>query len=196
MKHVSSCQVFLIFCADFYRASLAYQKNGKSLEELDKYVKKPNSLILGSQDVGLAMGYATICAESLGLSVCPVGVVRVKSLEIIKELKLPKYVIPIGGLCLGYPDDDPGLKPRLPIDAVFFEEKYDTEKAKTGIDQFDETYHKYLKERGSDARDSNWSKSLIEYMKKEINLVLKIWKCSNNKDILMINNIKYYYMKY
>ena len=78
MKHVSSYPVFLVFCADFYLASLAFQKNGKSLDELDKYVNKPNSLILGSQDVGLAMGYATICAESLGLSVCPVGVLCVK----------------------------------------------------------------------------------------------------------------------
>ena len=77
MKHVSSCLVFLIFCADFYRASLTFQKNGKSLEELDKYVNKPNSVILGSKDVGLSMDYATICAESLGLSVCPVGIVRV-----------------------------------------------------------------------------------------------------------------------
>ena len=84
------------------------------------------------------------------------------SLEIIKDLKLPKYVIPIGGLCVGYPDDDPGLKPRLPMSAVFFEEKYDSDKAKAGIDEFDETYQKYLKERGSGARDSNWSKSVVD----------------------------------
>lgn len=75
MKHVSSCPVFLVFYTDFYRASFAFQKNGKSLVELDKYVNKPNSVILGSQDVGLSMAYATICAESLGLSVCPVGVI-------------------------------------------------------------------------------------------------------------------------
>ena len=74
-------------------------------------------------------------------------VVRVNSLEIIKELNLPKYVIPIGGLYLGYPDDDPGLKPRLPMSAVFFEEKYDTEKAKAGIDEFDETYQIFKRKR-------------------------------------------------
>ena len=162
MKHVSSCKVFLVFCADFYRASLAYQKNGQSLDDFTKYVTKPNSVILGSTDVGLSMAYAIATAESLGISVCPVGVVRVHSLEIIKELQLPKYVVPIAGLCLGYADDDPGLKPRLPMSAVFFEEKYDKEKAKQGVDEFDETYHKYLKERGPGARDSNWTKSLID----------------------------------
>ena len=38
------------------------------------------------------------------------------------------------GLCVGYLDDDPGLKPRMPMKAVFFENKYDTEKAKAGME--------------------------------------------------------------
>ena len=48
------------------------------------------------------------------------------------------------------------------MSTVYFEEKYDTENAKAGIDEFDETYQKYLKGRDSGARDSNWSKSIID----------------------------------
>ena len=54
------------------------------------------------------------------------------------------------------------MKPRLPMNAVFFNEQYDTEKAKAGIDEYDETYKKYLAGRGSNTRDSNWSKSISD----------------------------------
>ena len=66
------------------------------------------------------------------------------------------------GLCVGYPDDDPGLKPRMPMNAVFFEDKYDVEKAKAGVDEYDEIFKKYLAERPNNSRDSNWSKSISD----------------------------------
>ena len=69
---------------------------------------------------------------------------------------MPKYVIPLIGLCIGYPDDNPQIKPRLPMEAICF----DVEKAKAGIDEYDETYKKYSKEIGSNTRDSNWSSSV------------------------------------
>ena len=106
------------------------------------------------------MQNAVVAAESMGLGTVDIGAIRYKSLEVVKELNLPKYVIPICGLCVGYPDDDPGIKPRLPMSAVCFEGKYDTEKAKAGIDEYDETMKNYLAKRETNARDSNWSKSI------------------------------------
>ena len=41
-----------------------------------------------------------------------------------------------------------------------FENKYNVENAKTGVDEYDEIMKKYLAERDSNARDSNWSKSI------------------------------------
>ena len=46
------------------------------------------------------------------------------------------------------------------MNAVCFDEKYDTDKAKAGIDEYDETFKKYLSERGSNARESNWTQSI------------------------------------
>ena len=48
------------------------------------------------------------------------------------------------------------------MSAVFFEEKYDTEKAKSGIDEYDKTYKKYLSERSSNNRDTAWSKKISD----------------------------------
>jgi FMN reductase [NAD(P)H] len=159
-QYISSCSVFLVFCADFYRISIAFEKSGKTKEDFEKYITHIDTLIVGSHDVGIALQNATVAAESLGLGTVDIGAIRGKSLEVAKELNLPKYVIPLVGLCVGYPDDDPGVKPRLPMSAVCFDNKYDTEKAKAGVEEYDVTYQKYLSERDTNARDSNWSKSI------------------------------------
>ena len=161
-KYIGACSVFLIFCSDFYRISLAFEKAGKSKESFQEYVTHIDTLMIGSHDVGIALQNAVVAAESLGLGTVDIGGVRIHSIELTKELKLPKYVIPIVGLCVGYADGDPGLKPRLPMSAVFFNEEYDTKKAKDGIDEYDETYKKYLAGRGSNTRDSNWSQSISD----------------------------------
>ena len=135
-------------------------KAGKKKEDFEKYMSNIDTLLIGSHDVGIALQNATVAAESMGLGTCHIGAIRNKPLEIVKLLNLPKYVIPLIGLTVGYPDDDPGLKPRLPPKAVCFGEKYNTENAKAGIDEYDETFKKYLAERESNARDSNWSQRI------------------------------------
>ena len=165
-KFISECSVFLIFCADFYRVSLAFEKEGKSKESFEKYITQLDTIMLGAHDVGIAIQNATVAAESLGLGTVDIGAVRIKILEIAKELNLPKYSLPMIGLCIGYPDDNPAIKPRMPMKAVFFEEKYDTEKAKAGVDEYDETFKKYLSTRETNARDNNWSKSISDFYTK------------------------------
>jgi FMN reductase [NAD(P)H] len=128
--YISTCSVFLVFCADFYRISLAFEKAGKSKEDFEKYITNIDTLIVGSHDVGIAIQNATVAAESLGLGTVDIGYIRFNSLEVTKELNLPKYAIPLIGLCVGYPDDDPGLKPRLPAKAVCFEENMILQKLK------------------------------------------------------------------
>ena len=160
--HVGSCAAFLVFCADYYRLSLAFEKAGKKKEDFEKYMSNIDTLLIGSHDVGIALQNATVAAESMGLGTCHIGAIRNKPLEIVKLLNLPKYVIPLVGLTVGYPDDDPGLKPRLPPKAVCFGEKYSTENAKAGIDEYDETFKKYLAQRESNPRDCNWSQRISD----------------------------------
>ena len=84
----------------------------------------------------------------MGLDIYHIGAIRNKPFEIVKLLNLPKYVIPLVGLTFGYPDDDPGLKQRLPPKAVCFGEKYSYKNAKAGFDdEYDEILKNiYLKE--------------------------------------------------
>jgi len=142
-KHVDNSPAFLVFCADFYRAKLASEMEGKDFKAIDDI----DTLLIGATDVGLAMQNAITAAESLGLGTVPIGGIRRNSLQVIEFLQLPTYVIPIAGLCVGYPDEDPGLKPRLPLKSILQEEKYDKNQ-QPFIEDYNDTYKEYLKNRG------------------------------------------------
>jgi FMN reductase [NAD(P)H] len=147
--------VFLLFVSDFYRAKLAAEKNGVDLVITENL----ESIMVGCVDVGLAMGNAIGAAESLGLGIVPIGGIRKEPKEIIKLLDLPEYVFPVAGLVVGYPDGESSLKPRLPKEAVYHEEKYN-KNLKEVIDIYDKEISEYMKERTSGQSDRNWSQTI------------------------------------
>ena len=83
-EYISTCSVFLVFCADFYRVSIGFEKAGKTKEDFEKYVTNIDTLIIGSHDVGIAIQNATVAAESMGLGTVDIGAIRIKSLEVTK----------------------------------------------------------------------------------------------------------------
>ena len=52
-------------------------------------------------------------AESESLGICYIGGIRNNPGPVSALLRLPQGVYPVFGLCLGYPDQDPEIKPRL-----------------------------------------------------------------------------------
>ena len=91
------------------------------------------------------------------------------------------------GLCVGYPLDDPNLKPRMPMNSVFFEDKYDT-----GVEECDEILKKYLVEKQNNSRDSNWSVCVYDIYIKTTGITDKEYDLLNNQDLLLlIKNNKY-----
>lgn len=164
-EYIAQAPVFLVFCADFYRTWLAFRKNG---QELDGVVNQIDNLIVGANEVGIALGTAVAAAEAFGLGTVPIGDVRLHGLEVVKELNLPRYVIPLLGLCVGYPSESPGLKPRLPKEAVCFEEHYQQDLEEL-LDRYDEQYAVYLRERPWNDRTSNWTQLAADFYKKPYN---------------------------
>lgn len=161
-KHIARAAVFLIFCADFYRAWLACRAKGQDFSAVTSNI---DTLLVGAHEAGIALGTAVAAAEACGLGTVPIGDVRLHSLAMIEELNLPKYVIPMIGLCLGYPAAVPGQKPRLPQKAMFFEEKYDPDAAAPLLERYDETYAAYLKERPWNNRVGNWTQLAADFYK-------------------------------
>ena len=156
--YVGSAAEFWVFCLDFYRAAKACEMEGKEFaisENID-------ALLVGTTDVGIALGTAVVAAESFGLGTVAIGGVRKDPEAVIELLELPAYVYPISGLCIGYPDEHPEVKPRLPLDAVVFENKYNVDLTQA-IQSYNDTFTGYVSKRTNGQSASNWTSGVAAF---------------------------------
>ena len=75
-------------------------------------------------DALLAAQTFCVAAESKGLGICYLGTTIYMAEKIIDILKLPKGVIPVTTITLGWPDEDPEKIDRLPLSAITHKETY------------------------------------------------------------------------
>ena len=162
-KHISQSPVFLLFVADFHRSKLACEKNGEDLIITDNM----EGTLVGSIDVGIAIGSTIAAAESLGFGITCIGGVRKNPDKIIELLKLPDYVYPMVGMCIGYPDIEniPGKKPRLNKNAVVHKETYNPDLS-SYIDEFDKIIEDYMASRPGTSKVHDWSSTIAKMYKK------------------------------
>ena len=119
-KHVSEAPLFLLWCADRYRLEKLNQMRG--YEHDAEYLE---AFLVAAVDASLAAQNAALAAESLGLGICYIGGIRNNTARVIELLGLPKHLFPVTGMTLGYPEEEPLIRPRLPLSAVLHWEKYD-----------------------------------------------------------------------
>ena len=126
---VTQAPVVLTFCADYNRVS-------KWCEQRDAEPGYDNfqSFMATAMDTLIAAQTFCIAAESVGLGICYLGTTTYNAQEIISALKLPKLVIPVTTITLGYPADMPEQTDRLPLQAVIHRETY-KDFTPTDIDQ-------------------------------------------------------------
>lgn len=118
-KMVSEAPVILTFCADFNRFNkwclLRDAKPG-----YDNFL----SFMTAAIDALLVAQNVAIAAESKGLGTCYLGTTTYNADKIIEILQLPKGVVPVTTLVLGYPAETPGLTDRLPANGMIHYESY------------------------------------------------------------------------
>ena len=81
-------------------------------------------LMSGTVDASLAAQNICVAAEAEGLGFCYLGTVMYNTKAIAELLELPKGVVPVVTLCMGYPDEQPAQSERLPLEGVVHDEKY------------------------------------------------------------------------
>jgi len=116
---VQQAPVHLTFCADFNRFN-TWCRMRKAEPGYDNFL----SFFTASIDALLASQNVCLEAEERGLGICYLGTVTYMANKIIELLELPRGVVPVACVVLGYPDESPGLTPRLPLEAVVHNEKY------------------------------------------------------------------------
>lgn len=156
--YVGAAPEFWVFCLDFHRAAKACEIEGTPFAIAENI----DALLVGATDVGIALGTAIVAAESFGIGTVPIGGVRKDAQAVIDLLELPAYVYPISGLCLGYRDEQPALKPRLPQQAVVFENTYDSN-MDLSLKEYNETFASYMVERTNGESNANWSSGIAAF---------------------------------
>ena len=116
---LKSVPVLLTFVADFNRFS-KWCKENNAVPGYDNFL----SFITASIDALLVAQNVCIAAENSGLGICYLGTTTYNAPEIIDALGLPKLTFPITTIALGYPDEEPELTDRIPLDGIIHYEKY------------------------------------------------------------------------
>ena len=116
---VTGAPVVLTFCADFRRTSrLAEERNAvPGYDNFLSFINAASDALLYTQ---------TFCnlADEEGLGYCYLGTTVYMPQQIIDVLELPRLVMPIATITLGWPDENPPLSDRLPIESIIHEETY------------------------------------------------------------------------
>ncbi len=116
---VLQAPVILTFCADFNRFN-KWCKLRKAEPGYDNFL----SFFTAAIDALLAAQNAALEAEYHGLGICYLGTTTYMAERIIEILKLPKGVVPVTTLVVGYPDEQPPLTDRLPLKGIVHYEIY------------------------------------------------------------------------
>jgi FMN reductase [NAD(P)H] len=116
---VTEAPVVLTICADFNRTS-TWARCRNANPGYDNFL----SFINAATDALLYTQTFTNLAEAEGLGTCFLGTTVYMPQMIIDTLKLPKLVFPVATLTVGWPDEDPALSDRLPLDGIVHFEQY------------------------------------------------------------------------
>ncbi|WP_067780854.1 nitroreductase family protein [Actinomyces vulturis] len=123
----------LIFVVDLYRNAQIRRRNGASITSLHR----TNLFLQGCEDALISAQSVCVAAESLGLGTVYLGSIVSDPARMIEILHLPELTFPLVGMLVGYPDQEPQFKPRLPSAVTVMTDSYDP------IDQESEAFRDY-----------------------------------------------------
>lgn len=155
--YVAGAAEFLVFCADFNRHQQIVPNAKLGFVE---------QTLIGAVDCALMAQNCLVAAESLGLGGVYIGGLRNNPDKVCSLLNLPEHTFPMFGLCLGYPDQDPGLKPRLPLELIVHQDSYQAIDNEV-LTQYDSIMRNYYRERTQGKNEQSWSEQISNTVSKE-----------------------------
>jgi len=93
--------------------------------------------------------------------------------ELTELLPLPKLVYPVFGMCMGYPNQEVILRPRLPLQAVLHRERYSDDRLEEHLDAYDDIMSAYMRERTRGRLSSTWSDIMTEKLDEAVRLHMR-----------------------
>jgi FMN reductase [NAD(P)H] len=139
MPWIALAPAFLEFCADARRLEQVCATRNRPARN-----RNIEALFNATVDAALVMQTYIVAAETIGLGCCPISVIRNRLSELRAILSLPERVLPVAGLCVGYPADAGTISRRLPRRLTRHRDTYDEGDFAATIDRYD-------RERAKDA---------------------------------------------
>jgi nitroreductase len=132
MPWIADAPVFLVFLA-----------NGARLPQIARLREKPfpndhldlffNAVV----DSAILLTTFMRAAAAVGLGCCPISAIRDRADIVSGLLTLPVRVIPVAGLCVGWPAEAPSITPRLGLETTLHEDRYRTGELAHQIEAYD-----------------------------------------------------------
>ena len=127
---VTEAPVVLTVCADFNRTTkwAECRKAHPGYDNILSFLNAATDALLYTQ---------TFCnlADEEGLGYCYLGTTVYNPQMIIDTLQLPRLVMPVATITLGWPDENPPLTDRLPLSSIVHSETY-TDYTPQTIDEY------------------------------------------------------------
>jgi nitroreductase len=155
---VARAPVFLVFCADLTRLVHACRIHDSVPE-----TGWAEQLLVATVDTALVAQSLMLAAESKGLGGVFIGGIRNDPDLVCDLLHIPEHAYPVFGMCLGYPDDDPTPKPRLPLDMVFHQDRFPETVNEKGLAAYDEIIQAYYEKREPKLKDRTWTRQMAQF---------------------------------
>ncbi|MCI9286269.1 MAG: NADPH-dependent oxidoreductase [Muribaculaceae bacterium] len=116
---ISGAKAVATFCLDFNRFNRWCALGGAQpgLDNLQGFT-------WGVIDTSIVAQQFCTLAEMEGLGTCYLGTTTYNAGMIAETLGLPREVVPVITVTLGYPAEDPSVQPRLPLEAVVHVDRY------------------------------------------------------------------------
>jgi nitroreductase/FMN reductase [NAD(P)H] len=132
MPWAREAPLFLVFLANGRRMPQVSRLRGKPFpnDHLDLFFN-------ATVDTAIVLATFVRAADAVGLGCCPISVIRDHAAAIGELLALPEKVVPVAGLCVGWPAEDGAISPRLSLETTVHEDAFAENDLPGEIDAYD-----------------------------------------------------------
>lgn len=140
-------------------AFLVFLANGRRIPQISALRDKPfpndhlDAFFNTTADAAIVLGTFLQAAAAAGLGCCPISVIRDHSTKVSRLLQLPDRVVPLAGMCVGWPEEEGGITARLDLGITLHEDRFDDTNLPAKVDAYDHRRHKLWPYRGQRRRD-------------------------------------------
>ncbi|MDN3955324.1 oxygen-insensitive NADPH nitroreductase [Sporolactobacillus laevolacticus] len=168
-SYVEENGYFFVFVADQYRN----QQIGEHSDTDTSVLDTTQRLIVALGDAAFAAQNMAVAAESMGLGICYIGSIQRDVKKTAELLQLPEFTFPVFGLAVGYPDQEPEKKPRLPFTAIFHKNVYRKGMSEDELKGYDQQIANYYHSRTGGNRDETWTGQIAQGLSAPARMALK-----------------------